>query len=72
MVTEYLDAVTRLVGAYRPGSSSEAVAIASLPDTVRGYEHLKLRRAAAYRTELATRLTQFEAPAQPSHDVPDR
>jgi indolepyruvate ferredoxin oxidoreductase len=72
MITEYLDAVGRLVGAYRPESSAEAVAIASLPDSVRGYEHLKLRRAAAYRTELTTRLTQFEALARAGHDSPDR
>jgi hypothetical protein len=28
---------------------------------VRGYEHLKLERAAAYRLELATRVTAFTA-----------
>jgi hypothetical protein len=37
----------------------EAVAIASLPDQVRGYEHLKRSRAEAYRAELAARLTAF-------------
>jgi hypothetical protein len=37
------------------------VAIASLPDRVRGYEHLKLERADAYRLELADRLAAFTA-----------
>ena len=41
------------------GNLAEAVAIASLPDQVRGYEHIKLPRAAAYRAELATRLAAF-------------
>ena len=40
---------------------AEAVAIASLPDRVRGYEHLKMERAAAYRAELAVRLAAFTA-----------
>jgi hypothetical protein len=35
------------------------VTIAALPDQVRGYEHLKLSRAARYRTELAERLAAF-------------
>ncbi|MEN9821907.1 MAG: hypothetical protein RLZ04_333, partial [Actinomycetota bacterium] len=33
----------------------------SLPDKVRGYEHLKLERAEAYRTELARRVAAFSA-----------
>ena len=34
----------------------EAVAIAGLPDRVRGYEDLKLRRIGEYRRELAERI----------------
>ena len=37
----------------------EAVAIATLPDQVRGYEHIKLDRAKKYRAELAARLKQY-------------
>lgn len=61
MIPEYEAAIDRLIeviGA-RPTDGAlfdEAVAIASLPDQVRGYEDLKLRRAAAYRAELADRL----------------
>ncbi|TPW14803.1 MAG: putative oxidoreductase [Acidimicrobiaceae bacterium] len=60
MVPEFLEATRRLVVVYRPELAAEAIAIASLPDQVRGYEHLKLRRATAYRVELAARLTNLE------------
>ena len=36
--------------------ADQAVGVAELPDQVRGYEALKLRRAEAYRLELADRL----------------
>ncbi|MFM2077882.1 MAG: hypothetical protein RJA49_1772, partial [Actinomycetota bacterium] len=59
MVPEYVSAVDALLAALTPANAAEAVAIASLPDRVRGYEHLKLERAAAYRVELAARLATF-------------
>lgn len=40
---------------------AEAVRIAGLPDQVRGYEELKTRRAAIYRTELAVSIERFGA-----------
>jgi indolepyruvate ferredoxin oxidoreductase len=61
LVREYLaavDDIVRLVGA---DNIDEAIAIASLPDRVRGYEHLKLERVAAYQDELAARLAAFVA-----------
>jgi hypothetical protein len=33
--------------------------VAALPDMVRGYESLKLKRAGAYRAELSARLATF-------------
>jgi indolepyruvate ferredoxin oxidoreductase len=63
MRDEYIAAVGTLVDALGtapdPVRIDEAVAIASLPDQVRGYEHLKRSRAEAYRAELATRLATF-------------
>jgi indolepyruvate ferredoxin oxidoreductase len=60
---EYIAAVDTLVAALgsspHPERLAEAVAVASLPDRVRGYEHLKRERAEAYRTELAARLSAF-------------
>ncbi len=59
MIPEYRKAVERLSTALTSANHDEAVAIATLPDQVRGYEDIKLRRAAAYRTELADRLRAF-------------
>jgi indolepyruvate ferredoxin oxidoreductase len=56
MIPEYVDAITRLNGQLTGDGYDDAVEIASLPDQVRGYEDIKLRRAAAYRAELARRL----------------
>jgi indolepyruvate ferredoxin oxidoreductase len=64
MVPEYIAAVDTLLAHLDGHSAAEAVAIASLPDSVRGYEHLKLERAAAYRAELARRLAAY-SPARP-------
>ena len=60
MVPEYEAAVDLLAEDLTAANLSEAVAIASLPDQVRGYEHLKLTRGAHYRAELAQRLRVFE------------
>jgi indolepyruvate ferredoxin oxidoreductase len=59
MVPEYERAVARLAGSLRATNLAAAVEIVSLPDQVRGYEHLKLARATAYRAELAERLASF-------------
>ena len=56
LIPEYVDAMRRIQRGLRAETVAEAVEIASLPDQVRGYEDLKLRRAAAYRAELARRL----------------
>ena len=57
MIPEYIDAVGRLQRRLDPDTIEDAIEIASLPDQVRGYEDLKLRRAAAYRAVLAVRMT---------------
>ena len=59
MVPEYVAAVRALLPLVDDANLAEAVAIASLPDSVRGYEHLKLERADAYRDELSRRLGAF-------------
>ena len=51
MVPEYERAVGRLAAGLTAANLDEAIEIASLPDQVRGYEHLKVARATAYRTE---------------------
>jgi indolepyruvate ferredoxin oxidoreductase len=59
MIPEFEGALDTLVKGLTPQSLEEAVAIASLPDQVRGYEHIKLDRAKTYRTELAQGLKQY-------------
>jgi indolepyruvate ferredoxin oxidoreductase len=56
MIPEYVDALRRVQATLDASTIDDAVEIASLPDRVRGYEGLKLRRAADYRAELARRL----------------
>jgi indolepyruvate ferredoxin oxidoreductase len=59
MIPEYEDAVRILSTRLTAGNLPAAVEIASLPDQVRGYEHIKLDRATRYRDELLTRLASF-------------
>ncbi len=63
MIPEYVEAVDVLLAHLAADTITdtiaEAIAIASLPDRVRGYERLKLERAQAYREELAVRLGHF-------------
>jgi indolepyruvate ferredoxin oxidoreductase len=56
MIPEYIAAVERLADNLAADTLGESIAIASLPDQVRGYEDIKLRRAKVYREELRKRL----------------
>ncbi len=56
---DYIDAVDTLIEALSAHNVAAATEIAALPDSVRGYESLKARRAVAYQTELATALASF-------------
>ena len=56
MIPEFVEALAMLNQRLSADTYDESVEIASLPDQVRGYEDLKLRRAAHYRAELARRL----------------
>ncbi|HZB40384.1 MAG TPA: DUF6537 domain-containing protein, partial [Ilumatobacter sp.] len=59
MIPEYEKALDTLTKGLREDKLDEAVAIATLPDQVRGYEHIKLERAKRYRAELADRLDTY-------------
>ncbi len=59
LIPEYEAAIGRLVAGFTPERAAEAIAIASLPDIVRGYEHLKRQRIEQYRTELGERLARL-------------
>ncbi len=45
----------------RPVQLDAAIAVANLPDSIRGYEDLKMRRIAEYREQMASALAEFES-----------
>lgn len=59
LVVEFESALDSIVASVTEANLAEATRIVGLPDTVRGYEELKLRRAAAYQKELAAALASF-------------
>ena len=56
---EFLEAMEQVYASLRSDNLTAAVAIAGLPDQVRGYEDLKLRRITEYRSALADHLADF-------------
>lgn len=61
MVGEYEDLVRRLLAGLRPETYERAVEIAGMVDSVRGYEELKERRAAEYRSAVAAAMATYGA-----------
>jgi indolepyruvate ferredoxin oxidoreductase len=57
---EYAQAIRDVANVLSTDNADAAVAIAALPDQVRGFEELKLRRAAAYRRELQAAVEDVE------------
>ncbi len=53
---EYIDAIDQVLGVLSAENHAEAVAIAELPDLVRGYEDIKLANVDIYRAQLAEHL----------------
>jgi indolepyruvate ferredoxin oxidoreductase len=56
---EYRSVVDRLLAGLDADRLDQAVAIAALADQVRGFEDLKLRRIAEYRSQLADHLARY-------------
>jgi indolepyruvate ferredoxin oxidoreductase len=56
---EYCAAMDQVLEHLDAASLDGAVAIAHLPDLVRGYEDIKLRRVAEFRARLAREVTAF-------------
>ena len=63
LVREYRSGMQQLSANLTTSNLAEAVAVAALPDQVRGYESLKARRAADYRVEFSRRLEAFDRSA---------
>jgi indolepyruvate ferredoxin oxidoreductase len=62
MIPEFEQALDTLAASLTAASHVDAVTIASLPDQVRGYEHIKMRRIETYRRQLAEQLTSRGVP----------
>ncbi|MCB1300625.1 MAG: indolepyruvate ferredoxin oxidoreductase, partial [Tetrasphaera sp.] len=62
LIDEYLRGIVAAVGKLTPDTRDTVVAIAALPDVVRGYEDIKLGNVERFRTQLREQLrTLIEA-----------
>lgn len=59
LVTEYVEAIDRVVAVLDSRNHPVAVELAGLPDQVRGYEEIKLANVERYRTRLGELLAQL-------------
>ncbi|MCV7200413.1 2-oxoacid ferredoxin oxidoreductase [Mycolicibacterium peregrinum] len=60
LIGEYTTILHRLTAELTTGNHSTAVAIAKLPDGIRGYEQIKLDNVDRYRSQVATLLEEFD------------
>ena len=60
LAAEYRAAIDELLVRLSADNLDEAIRIAELPDHVRGYEDLKVRRVGEYRDELRRALAEFD------------
>jgi indolepyruvate ferredoxin oxidoreductase len=67
---EYRAAVDEALGLLRPETAAQVVALAQLPDVVRGYEDVKLRNVALFRERLAAALQTLKSPPDPTAGGP--
>jgi indolepyruvate ferredoxin oxidoreductase len=63
LVDEYLRQVEAVLGRLGPETHDAAVALAELPDQIRGYEHVKLDTVKRYREAAAALLAKATQPA---------
>ena len=61
LVTEFEDVIATVTRALSKQNLDAAIAIAELPDQVRGFEDLKLRRIGEYRQQLHSAIESFAA-----------
>ena len=65
LIAAYENLITELCGALTPANKALALALASLPDKIRGFGHVKERHVVAAKAEEAALLTQFRAGGTP-------
>jgi len=64
LIEEYAQLLDELVAGLRPENHALAVQIASIPEEIRGYGHVKMRSLAAARETQTRLLAEFRNPAQ--------
>ena len=64
LIEDYVALLEQIVAKLSPANHAAAVALASVPDEIRGYGHVKEKSVAAARTLQAERLKAFLAPQQ--------
>jgi indolepyruvate ferredoxin oxidoreductase len=67
LVKQYRDTVSNLLPKLSPDNLAHAVAIASIPEDIRGYGHVKERHLAAAKLKEAQLLSAFHNPAGVTH-----
>jgi indolepyruvate ferredoxin oxidoreductase len=60
LIEEYRRLMTGAFARLTPGTAGQVLAIAELPDRIRGYEEIKLARVAEFRDEAARALARLE------------
>jgi indolepyruvate ferredoxin oxidoreductase len=65
LIGEYEAAIAELLARLEPGNHGLAVRIASIPEEIRGYGHVKERHLEAARSKQAELRSQFLAPVEP-------
>ena len=63
---EYLARLETLAAGLKPENHALAVEIASIPDDIRGYGHVKEKSVEAAEKKLATLMARWNAPSQPA------
>ncbi|MDI3470505.1 MAG: indolepyruvate ferredoxin oxidoreductase family protein [Pseudolabrys sp.] len=65
LIADYEATIGELIAALSPANHGTAVAIAGIPEKIRGYGHVKARHLAAARAEEAALIEQFRRGAAP-------
>ena len=65
LIAEYAATVEQLLAGLTPANHALAVEIASIPEMIRGYGHVKLRHLRQAKQQRAELLAKFKAPVEP-------
>ena len=64
LISEYEATVEQLLAGLTPANHALAVDIASIPETIRGYGHVKMRHLKQAQEQRAELLAKFNAPVE--------